>query len=122
MVKKILCVVMAAALIMTLLCVSGCGGQKTVKEMLSGEWREATSADSAHLVIRFTEDRFSAGIAVNGEITALMATEGTVEISDSRITLYETNGKRYIYFTYSVDSGTIYLTDYEGERWVRTNG
>lgn len=102
---------------------SGCGEQTglSIKEMLLGEWCESGSSN-IYLGVWFTNDGFTADIVMNGSASnGAFATEGTVEVSGNKITLFQTNGKTYIYYTYVIHEDTIALTDYEGKTWVKAN-
>lgn len=90
----------------------------SIREMLKGDWREAGTS-SIYLCVEFTETGFNGNIVINGEKTQTLASTGRVEMEGNTITLWENNGKKYIYYNYEMSDGEIKLVDYEGKSWVR---
>ena len=102
---------------------SSCGEKEgdSIKDMLLGEWCEEGSTN-IYLCITFTSDGFTADGVIDGNMSGgYFARRGTVEVVDNIINLYETNGQKYIYFTYTIEANTIKLIDYEGNTWVKRN-
>lgn len=103
---------------------SSCGEREgdSIKDMLLGEWCEEGSANN-YLSITFTSNGFSADVVLSGSHMSggPFARKGTVEVVDNILVLYETNGQKYSAFTYTIESNTIKLVDYNGTAWVKRN-
>ena len=100
---------------------SSCGETEgvSIKDMLLGEWCEE-GATTIYMSITFTSNGFSSDTVLGGSMLGgYFAHEGTVEVVDDILNLYETNGQKYSYFTYTIESNTIKLIDYEGKTWVK---
>ena len=91
----------------------------TIREMLIGDWRE-DGTSSIFLCVEFTETGFNGNIVISGEKTSTLSSKGTYSLSENVLTLTDSQGKTYIYYTIEIENDTIRLYDNEGSEWVKT--
>lgn len=99
-------------------------GEKTgssLKEMLTGEWREeGQSASGIYISVFFTDSGFSHVMMMNGErLNSWSDTQGIVKVEGEVINLCYENGEVYMYFNYSIVDNKINLVDYSSRVWVK---
>ena len=99
---------------------SDCGETEgySIKQMLEGEWRDGNG--TIYLTVTFSDKGFDADMVVNGSPSGgYFAPSGTVEQDGNKLILWETNGNKYIYFTYEIKGNSIYLVDNDGTEWIK---
>ena len=90
-------------------------GISTVKNSLKGKWK----CDAEYVYVRFTGDRFVAGLLVGGKESDLLKYTGTYSITDTTITLTEDSGNTFDVMTFTITDSVIEFRSSSGGLYTK---